>query len=174
MADSLKMGNLSLNESQHAPAAPPSNGRAAYIPPHLRQRTMGANVDGAAASPPGPAPGAGAWNGPRYVFRDPSQISICLYVFILADLGVLLAETLLAVATGLMPMPLTSALVVPTSPMVTSAGLPRKLNVGPLTHMLTDTQDTEAPTAVLMVLPKALETASGATASTSPVPQTPA
>ncbi|KAH1768095.1 DEAD-box ATP-dependent RNA helicase [Aspergillus fumigatus] len=65
MADSLKMGNLSLNESQHAPAAPPSNGRAAYIPPHLRQRTMGANVDGAAASPPGPAPGAGAWNGPR-------------------------------------------------------------------------------------------------------------
>lgn len=70
MADGLKMGNLSLNESQHAPAGPPSNGRAAYIPPHLRQRTMGANVDGAAAPPPpGPAAPAGAWNGPRYVFE---------------------------------------------------------------------------------------------------------
>lgn len=68
MADSLKMGNLSLNESQHAPAGPnPTNGRAAYIPPHLRQRTMGANVDGAAAPPP-PGPAAGAWNGPKYVF----------------------------------------------------------------------------------------------------------
>lgn len=57
------MGNLSLNESQHAPAAP-NTGRAAYIPPHLRQRQMGAsaNMDGAA-----PPPGPGSWGGPRYV-----------------------------------------------------------------------------------------------------------
>ncbi|KAK1143134.1 DEAD-box ATP-dependent RNA helicase [Aspergillus melleus] len=70
MADGLKMGNLSLNESQHAPAAP-NTGRAAYIPPHLRQRQMGAsaNMDGAAPPPgPGPAPGPGSWaprGGPR-------------------------------------------------------------------------------------------------------------
>ncbi|KAE8351913.1 hypothetical protein BDV28DRAFT_158353 [Aspergillus coremiiformis] len=55
MADSLKMGSLSLNESQHAPAPTSSSGRAAYIPPHLRQRQMGANMDGAAAPPPGPS-----------------------------------------------------------------------------------------------------------------------
>lgn len=67
------MGNLSLSESQHAPA--PNTGRAAYIPPHLRQRQMGAgasananananaNMDGA-APPPNPA---GSWGPPRYV-----------------------------------------------------------------------------------------------------------
>ncbi|EYE94909.1 DEAD/DEAH box helicase [Aspergillus ruber CBS 135680] len=53
MADGLKMGNLSLNESQHAPQ-PPNTGRAAYIPPHLRQRNTGMNMDGA-APPPGPS-----------------------------------------------------------------------------------------------------------------------
>ncbi|KAI9930927.1 DEAD-box ATP-dependent RNA helicase [Aspergillus wentii] len=61
MADGLKMGNLSLNESQHAPAAP-QQGRAAYIPPHLRQRNVAPNMDGAA---PPPAGGPGAWSGPR-------------------------------------------------------------------------------------------------------------
>lgn len=63
------MGNLSLNESQHAPAAAPNTGRAAYIPPHLRGRQMGGNMDGAAAAPPpGPAAGPGnSWGGPRYV-----------------------------------------------------------------------------------------------------------
>ncbi|RWQ98269.1 putative ATP dependent RNA helicase [Paecilomyces variotii] len=65
MADSLKIGNLSLNESQHAPHNN-NTGRAAYIPPHLRGRggpgpnpgpsPMG--MDGAA-----PAPSGGAWGG---------------------------------------------------------------------------------------------------------------
>ncbi|OGE53597.1 hypothetical protein PENARI_c007G07166 [Penicillium arizonense] len=62
MADGLQMGNLSLNESQHAPAGnAPGAGRAAYIPPHLRQRGPGpapANVDPAAAP-------AGGFGGPR-------------------------------------------------------------------------------------------------------------
>lgn len=58
MADGLQMGNLSLNDSQHAHQAPaPTPGRAAYIPPHMRQR---ANVDNS-APPPGPGYGA-----PRY------------------------------------------------------------------------------------------------------------
>lgn len=63
MADGLQMGNLSLNESQHAPTGnAPGAGRAAYIPPHLRQRGPGpapANVDPAAAP-------AGGFGGPRY------------------------------------------------------------------------------------------------------------
>ncbi|KAJ5569837.1 DEAD-box ATP-dependent RNA helicase [Penicillium hispanicum] len=64
MADGLQMGNLSLNDSQHAPQAPNGPpGRAAYIPPHLRQRNVGANMDGA-APPPGPGYG-GPRNGPR-------------------------------------------------------------------------------------------------------------
>jgi len=63
MADGLQMGNLSINDSQHAPQgnAPQGQGRAAYIPPHLRnsQRSAGpGNVDG-----PPPGPGYGA---PRY------------------------------------------------------------------------------------------------------------
>lgn len=65
MADGLNMGNLSLNDSQHAPRGqqpPAPSGRAPYIPPHLRQRTVNANVDGAAAYPPA-GPGAYA---PRY------------------------------------------------------------------------------------------------------------
>ncbi|OGM47055.1 ATP dependent RNA helicase (Dbp1) [Aspergillus bombycis] len=71
MADSLKMGNLSLNESQHAPAPNSSVGRAAYIPPHLRQRQTGANMDGAPAAappPPGPSGPGNSWGsrgGPR-------------------------------------------------------------------------------------------------------------
>lgn len=67
MADGLKMGNLSLNESQHAPQ-PPNTGRAAYIPPHLRQRNTGMNMDGA-APPPGPSSfssrGGGSGGGGR-------------------------------------------------------------------------------------------------------------
>ncbi|KAK2868066.1 hypothetical protein FQN49_003187, partial [Arthroderma sp. PD_2] len=50
MADNIKIGNLSLNDSQHAPNA---TGRSAYIPPHLRGQARQA----AAADPtPGPAP----------------------------------------------------------------------------------------------------------------------
>lgn len=65
MADGLNMGNLSLNESQHAPQGQPAPaGRAPYIPPHLRQRTVNTNVDGAAAPPPA-APGAFA---PKYAY----------------------------------------------------------------------------------------------------------
>ncbi|KAL1965668.1 hypothetical protein VTN77DRAFT_5345 [Rasamsonia byssochlamydoides] len=69
MADSLKIGNLSLNDSQHAPnnnstststSNNPSSGRAAYIPPHLRQRNMNMSMDGAAPPPSGP-PSSGAW-----------------------------------------------------------------------------------------------------------------
>ncbi|KAL4906527.1 P-loop containing nucleoside triphosphate hydrolase protein [Aspergillus multicolor] len=66
MADGLNMGSLTLDDSQHAPApgGPPSGGgRSAYIPPHLRQRQVGANADGASAPPPGPA--GGSWGGPR-------------------------------------------------------------------------------------------------------------
>lgn len=64
MADGLQMGNLSLNESQHAPQGNAPVGRAAYIPPHLRQRGPGpapgpsANAD---AAPSGPG-----FGGPRY------------------------------------------------------------------------------------------------------------
>lgn len=69
MADSLKIQNLSLNDSQHAPNGPPAaSGRSAYIPPHLRGRSMNAGpgpvpapMDGPApGGPPGPTP-AGAW-----------------------------------------------------------------------------------------------------------------
>lgn len=76
MADSLKIQNLSLNDSQHAPNGPPAaNGRSAYIPPHLRGRgnvnpgpAPGPSpMDGAGpAGPPGPTP-AGAWGGNAYV-----------------------------------------------------------------------------------------------------------
>lgn len=63
MADGLKMGNLSLNESQHAPPPTQPSGRGAYIPPHLRQRNM--NMDGAT-----PPPGPGSW-APRYASSSP-------------------------------------------------------------------------------------------------------
>ena len=82
MADSLKMGNLSLNESQHAPAPAPSTGRAAYIPPHLRQRQMGGNMDGAAPVPgpaaaavPAPAGPGNSWGAPRYVISSLPSLS---------------------------------------------------------------------------------------------------
>ena len=62
MADGLQMGNLSLNESQHAPQGNAPVGRAAYIPPHLRQRGPGAGPSAPAdAAPPGPG-----FGGPRY------------------------------------------------------------------------------------------------------------
>jgi ATP-dependent RNA helicase DDX3X len=71
MADSLKIQNLSLNDSQHAPNGPPAaNGRSAYIPPHLRGRGNvnpgpgPSPMDG--AGPAGPTP-AGAWGGNAYV-----------------------------------------------------------------------------------------------------------
>ncbi|KAJ5915170.1 P-loop containing nucleoside triphosphate hydrolase protein [Penicillium verhagenii] len=60
MADGLPMGNLSINESQHAPQGSNPPGRAAYIPPHLRSR-------GGAPAPDavdGPTPGPG-FGGPR-------------------------------------------------------------------------------------------------------------
>ncbi|KAI9370777.1 hypothetical protein BJX61DRAFT_535352 [Aspergillus egyptiacus] len=69
MADNLNMGSLTLNDSQHAPAPtgnPSGGGRAAYIPPHLRQRQTNANAD-----PSAPAP-AGSWGGSRYVRCLPS------------------------------------------------------------------------------------------------------
>ncbi|KAJ5327817.1 hypothetical protein N7541_008924 [Penicillium brevicompactum] len=63
MADGLQMGNLSLNESQHAPQGnAPGQGRAAYIPPHLRGRGGPAPGPGPAAD--GPTPG-GSFDGPR-------------------------------------------------------------------------------------------------------------
>ena len=64
MADSLKMGNLSLNDSQHAPPPTQPSGRGAYIPPHLR-RNM--NMDGAT-----PPPGPGSW-APRYAYSPLSS-----------------------------------------------------------------------------------------------------
>ncbi|KAJ5305176.1 uncharacterized protein N7443_004836 [Penicillium atrosanguineum] len=90
MADGLQMGNLSINDSQHAPQGgnpPQGQGRAAYIPPHLRnsQRSTGAgagNID-SAAPPPGPGYGAprggprgGNWanaNAPDFSPRGPTN-----------------------------------------------------------------------------------------------------
>ncbi|KAJ5896185.1 ATP-dependent RNA helicase ded1 [Penicillium subrubescens] len=63
MADGLQMGNLSLQDSQHAPQGGPP-GRAAYIPPHLRGRPGGASMDGPAAAAPPPGP-AGGFSGAR-------------------------------------------------------------------------------------------------------------
>lgn len=59
MADNLKIGNLSLNDSQHAPN---QTGRSAYIPPHLRGQARQAAAAESAAGPTvdgadGPAPG---------------------------------------------------------------------------------------------------------------------
>ena len=68
MADGLQMGNLSLNESQHAPQGnAPGQGRAAYIPPHLRGRGGPAPGPGPAAD--GPTPG-GSFDGPRYSIQN--------------------------------------------------------------------------------------------------------
>ncbi|KAF2090643.1 DEAD-domain-containing protein, partial [Saccharata proteae CBS 121410] len=76
MADQLNMGNLSLNDSQHAP----HNGggfqeRSAYIPPHLRNRGPQAMdapppmMNGGGPPPPGPMNGGfagrGGFGGPR-------------------------------------------------------------------------------------------------------------
>ena len=68
MADGLQMGNLSLNDSQHAPQGPSGpSGRAAYIPPHLRQRNVGGGSMDGGAPPPGPGgPGGPGYGGPRY------------------------------------------------------------------------------------------------------------
>lgn len=73
MADNLKVEKLSLNDSQHAPPAAAHttpSGRAAYIPPHLRQqRNAGAvGLDGAGSSPGGR--NAGAWNAKYVVLPD--------------------------------------------------------------------------------------------------------
>jgi ATP-dependent RNA helicase DDX3X len=57
------MGNLSLQDSQHAPQGGPP-GRAAYIPPHLRGRP-GASMDSAPPAGPGAGPGPG-FSGTRY------------------------------------------------------------------------------------------------------------
>ncbi|KAF4542575.1 RNA helicase ATP-dependent DEAD-box conserved site [Lasiodiplodia theobromae] len=70
MADQLKMGNLSLNESQHAPQNGGFTERAAYIPPHLRNRPPPAAMDGGhVAMNGGPPPmnggGGGGWGGNR-------------------------------------------------------------------------------------------------------------
>ncbi|KKY19542.1 putative atp-dependent rna helicase ded1 [Diplodia seriata] len=68
MADQLKMGNLSLNESQHAPQNGGFTERAAYIPPHLRNRPPPAMDAGPPPMPmnggPPPMNGAGGgWGG---------------------------------------------------------------------------------------------------------------
>lgn len=78
MADSLtsKIGNISLNDSQHAPQPhTTSSGRAAYIPPHLRNRNMNAGagsgtmgMDGA-TPPQGSHGGSSSSWGHGYVFR---------------------------------------------------------------------------------------------------------
>lgn len=66
MADQLNMGGLSLNESQHAPQNGGFTERAAYIPPHLRNRPPPA-MDAAPAMPmnggPPPAMNGGGWGG---------------------------------------------------------------------------------------------------------------
>src|SRR2546421_11790880 len=72
MADSLKMGGLSLEDSQHAPTH--QTGRSPYIPPHLRGQPRSVvppmGLDGAAPAAPPPPAGRGlnasAW-GPGYV-----------------------------------------------------------------------------------------------------------
>lgn len=165
MADSLKMGNLSLNESQHAPAPPSaprttSSGRTAYIPPHMRRNNMGMNMDGAT-----PPPGPGSW-APRYVFLPPVGFSPkgnrrCMWLTVN---DVFFAE---AVVTGQMP-----TISTPVVPMVTLAGSLLKVPVRPLTQMLTESQvEVMAPPAASN--PKDSAMASGVTASTSLVPKTP-
>ncbi|CAL5873781.1 uncharacterized protein PFLUO_LOCUS8063 [Penicillium psychrofluorescens] len=73
MADGLQMGNLSINDSQHAgPPAP--TGRSAYIPPHLRQRGMNAAPSMDAAPPPGPGFGAPR-NAPRGNWANANDFS---------------------------------------------------------------------------------------------------
>ncbi|KAJ5704993.1 hypothetical protein N7455_005540 [Penicillium solitum] len=84
MADGLQMGNLSLNESQHAPQGNAPVGRAAYIPPHLRQRGPGpapgpsATADAAPSGPGfgGPRDAGGNWanaNAPNFSPRGPAN-----------------------------------------------------------------------------------------------------
>jgi hypothetical protein len=80
MADGLKVADLSLNASKHAPH---NAGRAPYIPPHLRQRNVAPmNMDGAppAGGPPpatteNPAPNHDGWGAP-YVFTSSSSSGI--------------------------------------------------------------------------------------------------
>lgn len=66
MADGLQMGNLSLNESQHAPQGNAPVGRAAYIPPHLRQRGPGSGPAPAPSANAEAAPSGPGFGGPRY------------------------------------------------------------------------------------------------------------
>ncbi|EKG14832.1 RNA helicase ATP-dependent DEAD-box conserved site [Macrophomina phaseolina MS6] len=66
MADQLNMGNLSLKDSQHAPQNGGFTERAAYIPPHLRNRPPPANMDAGNMSMNGGAPphvNGGGWGG---------------------------------------------------------------------------------------------------------------
>lgn len=66
MAEQLDMGRLSLHESQHAPGGFQPE-RAAYIPPHLRQRApAGGPPSGMDGPPPmmnggGPGLNGSAW-----------------------------------------------------------------------------------------------------------------
>lgn len=80
MADGLKVADLSLNASKHAPH---NAGRAPYIPPHLRQRNVAPamNMDG--APPAGGPPPTTTENtvsspggfGAGYVFNSSSSSS---------------------------------------------------------------------------------------------------
>ncbi len=79
MADSLNMNGLSLKDSQHASqGAPQQNGfheeRAAYIPPHMRQRPGGppAQPAGFDGGPPPMSNGqnGSAWPAPKYVLKN--------------------------------------------------------------------------------------------------------
>lgn len=69
MADQLNMGNMSLNESQHAPQNGGFTERAAYIPPHLRNRPQPAMDAGPMpvmnGGPPPPMNGGGGWGANR-------------------------------------------------------------------------------------------------------------
>ena len=61
MADQLNMNGLSLNDSQHAGPNGMGGGRAAYIPPHLRNAPQSVRMDG---PPPTAGMNASAWAGP--------------------------------------------------------------------------------------------------------------
>ena len=66
MADSLNMGGMSLNDSQHAQQNGFSGERAAYIPPHLRGRGGGPPSDapnGFDGGPAQPGPMSNGMNG---------------------------------------------------------------------------------------------------------------
>lgn len=153
MADQLNMNNLSLSDSQHAPKPQGANGngfvRSAYIPPHARNSN----------SSRGPAAldGAPPMNGNG--FAGPKSVSPIFASYELAQTNNFVGPALAVAVAVVGAVPLRSL------PEATVS-----------TVVLEEVDLTETPTETLVkavVTPVALATASGETASTFLVPQTP-